>query len=105
MVRTRLVLALSLLACAAAGCTMCQSPYDYCGPTFTGQPGEPCCPDARAGSILSPPLDAASEGEIKPSETPTAIEKQPSPTPAAEPKPQPDSPGRITARRPRQATS
>ena len=48
---------------------MCAHPYDYCGPTFDaprddcsgdGACGDcgPCCdPLARAGSILSPPLD------------------------------------------------
>lgn len=105
MVRAQLVLAFSMLAIAAAGCTMCDSPYDYCGPTFTGQAGEPCCPNARAGSVLSPPLDTVGESELAPSETPTATEKEPSPTPAAAPKPQPAPSGRITARRPRQPTS
>jgi hypothetical protein len=41
------------LVAAAAGCRMCASPYDYCKPTFTGQPGEDCSPIARAGSILT----------------------------------------------------
>ncbi len=105
MVRAQLVLAISMLTVAATGCTMCASPYDYCGPTFTGQPGEPCCPDARAGSILSPPLDPVGEGQIAPSETPTGAEKEFSPTPAAAPRPQPAPSGRLTARHPRQATS
>lgn len=33
------MLGTSVLACllaAAGGCAMCASPYDYCGPTFTG---------------------------------------------------------------------
>ena len=32
---------------------MCASPYDYCAPTFTGQCGESCRPNARVGSILT----------------------------------------------------
>ncbi len=37
-----------------SGCAMCASPYDYCGPTVTGQCGDECDPNApRAGSILS----------------------------------------------------
>ena len=50
---------------------MCAHPYDYCGPTFTGACDEPCCPNVRAGSILSgvaPVSEAAVEGieEIEP---------------------------------------
>lgn len=41
------------LAAIAAGCRMCASPFDYCGPTFTGQCCEECLSTARAGSILS----------------------------------------------------
>ena len=37
---------------------MCASPYDYCGPTFTGDNGHGCHPRARANSRLSPPLEA-----------------------------------------------
>jgi hypothetical protein len=37
----------------AAGCRICATPYDHCSPTFTGQPGEPYSPTARAGSILA----------------------------------------------------
>ena len=37
-----------------SGCAMCAHPFDYCGPTVTGQCGDECDPDApRAGSILS----------------------------------------------------
>jgi hypothetical protein len=44
----------------ASGCRMCAHPYDYCGPTYVGQCGTVCCdPDARAGSVLSRPLDTA----------------------------------------------
>jgi len=45
-------IALALLA-ATVGCRICSSPYDYCGPTFTGECGEECCSNARAGSIFS----------------------------------------------------
>jgi hypothetical protein len=37
-----------------SGCAMCAHPFDYCGPTVTGQCGDECAPNApRAGSILS----------------------------------------------------
>jgi hypothetical protein len=43
-----------MLACVtggSVGCTTCCTPYDHCGPTYTGGPGESC--DApRQGSIL-----------------------------------------------------
>ena len=41
------------LVAMAAGCRMCDNPYDYCGPTFVGGCYQQCCPTARAGSILS----------------------------------------------------
>ena len=37
----------------AAGCSMCAHPYDDCGPTAQSGNGAPCCPTARAGSILA----------------------------------------------------
>jgi hypothetical protein len=50
----RALFALTLVGLVAlSGCTLCCSPYDYCGPTFTGGDGQPCDPNARAGSILS----------------------------------------------------
>ncbi len=49
-----------------AGCAMCQHPFDYCGPTVTGQCGDECDPNApRAGSILSGNvLPTLAEGEV-----------------------------------------
>jgi hypothetical protein len=51
-----------------SGCAMCASPYDYCGPTVTGQCGDNCDPNApRAGSIISgsmAPTMAYSEVEV-----------------------------------------
>ena len=51
-----------------SGCAMCAHPYDYCGPTVTGQCGEECAPNSpRAGSILSgtvSPTLAYSEVEL-----------------------------------------
>ncbi len=44
-----LILGLVMLS---MGCRMCAHPFDYCGPTFTGD--GPCCADeTRAGSILT----------------------------------------------------
>ena len=53
-VRTVFACSLLVLVAASAGCRMCASPYDYCGPTSTGECGQGCCPNARQGSILSP---------------------------------------------------
>ena len=54
MVRTVFACSLLVLVAATAGCRMCASPYDYCGPTSTGECGQGCCPSVRQGSILSP---------------------------------------------------
>ncbi|MEN6495964.1 MAG: hypothetical protein ABFD16_16910 [Thermoguttaceae bacterium] len=44
-----LILGLIVLS---TGCRMCAHPYDYCGPTFTGE--GPCCPnEPRAGSVTA----------------------------------------------------
>jgi len=61
-----ILLLLTLIAFSAAtGCRMCAHPYDYCGPTYVGPCGTVCCnPDARAGSVLSPPLDSAAVPEM-----------------------------------------
>jgi hypothetical protein len=67
--------ALCLIA-SAVGCRMCAHPYDYCGPTFTGGNCQPCDFYARAGSILSPPLQtsAAAQGQVISEETgPTEV--------------------------------
>ena len=53
MSRTWFAWILVSLVAVTAGCAMCASPYDYCGPTFTGECGEECRPNVRAGSILS----------------------------------------------------
>lgn len=57
--------ALGLLA-LAAGCTLCASPYDYCGPTFTGEGcGDGSCdPRLRSGSILAPADTAFASDEF-----------------------------------------
>jgi hypothetical protein len=41
------------LALISTGCCMCDSPYDYCGPTFLGECGEPCMCHERYGSAIS----------------------------------------------------
>ncbi len=51
MIRRTTLLVVAILL-AAAGCRYCASPYDYCGPLFTGRDCTPCAPDARAGSIF-----------------------------------------------------
>ena len=54
MARTTFACAVVALVALTAGCSMCAHPYDYCGPTFTGEGCQPCMPNARACSILSP---------------------------------------------------
>ena len=49
--RTTLLVAVALLA--TTGCRYCASPYDYCGPLFTGDGCTPCAADSRAGSLYS----------------------------------------------------
>jgi len=62
MIRLACAVALSALVLSSVGCTMCQHPYDYCGPTFSGNNCVPCDPMARAGSGLSPPVPITSGG-------------------------------------------
>jgi hypothetical protein len=64
MLRTLLACAVVTLVAATAGCRMCAHPYDYCGPTFTGEGCQECTSDARAGSILSPGPVVTSDGEM-----------------------------------------
>jgi hypothetical protein len=57
------LLALGLLL-PGLGCAMCASPYDYCGPTFTGNDcGDPCFVNQRAGSIFDPAPVASPHSE------------------------------------------
>ena len=55
MTRVWLVVAISSLGAWAGGCSMCASPYDYCGPVVDGSGcPSPCGIGApRRGSILS----------------------------------------------------
>lgn len=58
------LMALGLLL-PGLGCAMCASPYDYCGPTFTGNNcGDPCFINQRAGSIFDPaPVSNPGQGD------------------------------------------
>ena len=51
MRRLLLGLMLAFVAGGATGCTTCYTPFDHCGPTYTGAPGETCCAPRRS-SIL-----------------------------------------------------
>jgi hypothetical protein len=65
--RLTLALLLPALAAGLVGCSTCQHPYDYCGPTFSGPGGhDPCLINERAGSaftgtMLPPPMTQAVE--------------------------------------------
>jgi hypothetical protein len=86
MRRTCLAVCFVALLAAAGGCSMCDHPYDYCGPTFTGECGQTCNPLARAGSILSPPIGITTSGAAISTEvTPVPEESTAPETPAAEP--------------------
>ncbi len=55
MVRTLFALSMVALFAVATGCHVLSHPYDYCGPLYDGEGGQYCCcPNARAGAILSP---------------------------------------------------
>ncbi|MGD9646283.1 MAG: hypothetical protein AB7U73_11275 [Pirellulales bacterium] len=60
--RTSLAMLFSALAAGLVGCSTCQHPYDYCGPTFSGPGGpDPCLINERAGSaftgtMMPPPM-------------------------------------------------
>lgn len=63
----------------ATGCTMCASPYDYCGPTFNAK-GDPCYVVERAGSIFAPAGDMYyGDPSVAPSELPTPGTSTPTP--------------------------
>jgi hypothetical protein len=66
MVRSTFALAVLALATLTCGCRMCASPYDYCGPTFTGESCQQCLPNVREGSILSQGVPPASGAEMVP---------------------------------------
>lgn len=68
MPRTLFALAIVALAVLTTGCTMCADPYDYCGPTFTGQDCRQCMPNARSGSILAAGAPVAAGPEAVPDE-------------------------------------
>ena len=81
MRRTVFALTAIVLVAAATGCSMCAHPYDYCGPMFTGGNCEACNPDARAGSILSPPIQMmAEEGMVSPEEYGPPMEEEIAPS-------------------------
>jgi hypothetical protein len=68
MHRSWLLLAVVPLTTLAAGCCMCDAPYDYCGPTFLARPGEECCSDVRMNSAFTPYpayVDVPVEGMIE----------------------------------------
>jgi hypothetical protein len=66
MVRSTFAWTVVTLATLTSGCRMCASPYDYCGPIFTGGDCQQCMPNFREGSILSPAAPLVSGPEIVP---------------------------------------
>jgi len=88
MVRTRIAWPLVALIALTAGCAMCAHPYDYCGPTFTGECGQTCDPMARAGTRLSPPLEPMLDENAASSGAAAGTEEKPAAAAAAEEQPQ-----------------
>jgi hypothetical protein len=66
MDRTPLAWVMLGLVAATAGCSMCQHPYDYCYPLFTGGCDGPPCVGHRAGSILATADSVAPQPEPMP---------------------------------------
>jgi hypothetical protein len=66
MVRTAPAWAVVVLLATTAGCRMCASPYDYCGPVLTGDACGPCAPGARACSILAPGGQVCCDSQVPP---------------------------------------
>ncbi|MBN2582736.1 MAG: hypothetical protein JXL80_06675 [Planctomycetes bacterium] len=64
MFRTTLAWSVVALVAVSAGCRMCASPYDDCRPTYTGDCGHGCLPNAREGSILSHGMQPVSGAEM-----------------------------------------
>jgi hypothetical protein len=84
MTRTALFLSVIALVAVTAGCRMCSAPYDYYGPVFDGGCGDP---DARAGSVLSPPSGGIADVAIGPGQevaTSDAVVEEPAPPPAGQ---------------------
>ncbi len=80
--RLTLAMLLTAVATGLVGCSTCQHPYDYCGPTFSGPGGhDPCLINERAGSAFT--------GTMLPQPMPQDVEE-----PFSEPSPeQPIPPG------------
>ena len=64
MVRTLIAWSVVVLVAVSGGCRMCASPYDNCGPTFTGECGQDCDPNARSCSILAGQFGSAYGPEL-----------------------------------------
>jgi hypothetical protein len=67
MFRTASGLSCIAILFAAAGCTMCDHPYDHSGPVYS-QDGCQSCSGSRAGSILggAPEVSSAVQGQDQP---------------------------------------
>jgi hypothetical protein len=74
MSRTLLGWFLMALVAAGAGCTMCATPYDECGPVLTGDCAS-CRSNVRRGSVLS--AGAESSGDVVRAEAESAVEQTP----------------------------
>ena len=82
MMRALSAWALAGICIVSAGCAVCASPYDECGPTFLGGCDEHCVTDDRAGSIISGHAGAyASAATPTPAADPAEEVTRPEPIP------------------------
>lgn len=75
-----------------SGCTVCTSPYDYCGPVFAGGECDMCLVHERVGSVIADP-GIGPWGELSPapsSESPSEADPGAFDQPSLEDMPAPD---------------
>ena len=71
MKRRSSALATLALVASLAGCAMCQSPFDYCGPVAGPKGDQNCNFNARRGSLFEP-MDDSADTQMTPTLAPGA---------------------------------
>lgn len=69
MKRRSSALAVLALVASLAGCAMCQSPFDYCGPVAGPNGDQNCNFNARRGSLFEP-MDGSADTQMTPTLAP-----------------------------------
>ena len=73
MKRRSSALATLALVASLAGCAMCQSPFDYCGPVAGPNGDQNCNFNARRGSLFEP-MDDSADTQMTPTLAPGTSE-------------------------------